>query len=161
MIEKYLNLYSYLYGIQTCSVRLSNSYGPYQRVDSAQGAVTVFCYRALNNEPIHIWGDGTIRRDFVYIDDVIDALLKLLNDNNFQGVINIGSGTSKSLNEILDLIQEIIGRKVIKVYEKARKFDVPETCLDISKAKTVLNWEPKVDILEGLRYTIECIGKQK
>ncbi|WP_122514410.1 NAD-dependent epimerase/dehydratase family protein, partial [Pseudomonas viridiflava] len=75
-IEKYLKLYSDLYGIKQVVLRVSNPYGERQRLETAQGAVAAFLHKALSDKPIEVWGDGTVTRDYVYIGDVADAFLK-------------------------------------------------------------------------------------
>src|SRR5574344_1818646 len=90
MCEKYLRLYHELYGLGAVSLRLANPYGPHQRVSSAQGAIPVFCYRALRNEPIEIWGDGSVRRDFFYVDDAVEAGLRAVLAPVSCAEINVG-----------------------------------------------------------------------
>ena len=158
-IEKYLSLYSRIHGLKTCSIRLANPYGEYQRVDSIQGAIAVFCHKAITNQPIQIWGDGTVRRDFIYISDAIDAILKIMNSPISNCEINIGSGRAESLNGIIDVIEQITGKKIQKIFESARNFDVPVSFLDISKAKSVLGWEPTINIYDGLKITLDWMHK--
>lgn len=153
-IEKYLRFYSDFHGLNTCSIRLSNPFGEFQRVDSGQGAISVFCHKAVHGEPIEIWGDGSISRDFIYISDVIDALIRLI-DNELSGLeINIGSGRATSLNEILDIIESILNRKIGRKYEPGRTFDVPISLLDISLALRTIGWAPQVDLKEGVIRTL-------
>ena len=160
MIEKYLRLYHQLHGIQTRAIRLSNPYGPFQRVKSPQGVIPVFCYQALNDEEIQIWGDGSVQRDFIYIDDAVSAIHKLLEyegDDLYE--VNIGSGKAVSLNELLTGIEIILGRKLKVKYTPKRDFDVPISLLDISLAKKLLHWEPHYSLMEGLEKTIDWIRK--
>jgi UDP-glucose 4-epimerase len=156
-IEKYLRLYSQVHGLKTCSVRLSNPYGEYQRCDAIQGVVAVFCHKAITGQPIPIWGDGSVRRDFIYISDVIDAMIRIMDCPVSGYEVNIGSGNSISINEVIDNIEMLLGRKVLRHYNGARIFDVPISMLDISLAKKLLNWEPKVSIREGFDRTIRWI----
>lgn len=157
MIEKYLRLYSQTHGLNTCSIRLSNPYGEYQRVDSIQGAVAVFCYKAITGQSISIWGDGSVKRDFIYISDVINAMIKIINSPISGYEVNVGSGKAISINGIIDNIESLLGTKVDRQYTKARTFDVPISTLDISFAKEKLNWEPKVSIRDGIDRTIRWI----
>lgn len=158
MIEKYLRLYHRIHGLNACSIRLSNPFGEFQRVDSIQGAIAVFCYKALIGKTIQIWGDGSVKRDFIYISDVIDAMVKLIDSPVSGCEINIGTGKALSLNEIMDEIDYLLGKKIERHYSIARKFDIPVNVLDISFAKEKLNWEPKVTIQEGLDRTIRWIN---
>ena len=102
-IEKYCFLYQQLYGLDTVILRLANPYGERQRLDSGQGVVPVFLGRALRNQPLEIWGDGSTIRDFLYISDVIDAITSacLYEADGSQNLFNIGSGKGISLNELI------------------------------------------------------------
>jgi len=152
-IEKYLHLYHELHGIDYCVLRIANPYGERQRVSAAQGAVAVFLNRALHHQPIHIWGDGSVTRDYVYIQDVVDALVSCIHYRGEQRVLNIGSGHGLSLNAILDAIEHLLGHPVARSYEPARNFDVPSNVLDISLAKAQLHWQPKTSFHDGLVKT--------
>lgn len=156
-IEKYLQLYMEQKGLQTCTLRLANPYGKYQRYKAIQGVIPVFCYKALQEEPIQIWGDGTVKRDFVAIEDTIRAISMAIESPMATGVFNIGGGKAFSLNELLDFIENIVGKKIVREYGDPRPFDVPISYLDISKAEKVLGWKPEIDIETGIRNTLEWI----
>ena len=153
-IEKYLHMYRELYGIDYCVLRLANPFGERQRVSAAQGAVAVFLYRALHDEPIHIWGDGSVTRDYIYIKDAVDAFIKAMSSSGEQRVFNIGSGQGLSLNQILAAIEKLLGKPVSRSYESARKFDVPVNVLDITRAREQLGWQPSVSFEDGLANTL-------
>jgi UDP-glucose 4-epimerase len=154
-IEKYLNLYSVLHGIDHCILRLSNPYGERQRVTGAQGAVAVFMYKTLCNEEIEIWGDGGVRRDYIYVGDIMAAFLKATYYNGKDRVFNIGSGQGVSLKDLLVAIESVTGRQVTCKYLPGRSFDVPINILDITKAGTVLGWQPRTSLHEGLSRTLK------
>ena len=154
-IEKYLHLYWYLHGLDYSVLRVANPYGERQRVDTAQGAVAVFLNRALAGEPIEIWGDGSVTRDYVYIEDVVDAFIMAMNHDGEPRVFNIGSGEGRSLNQLLTTMEDLLGRPVERRYMTARKFDVPVNVLDITRAWDVLGWQPRVSFREGLRRTLD------
>jgi UDP-glucose 4-epimerase len=156
-IEKYLRLYYKLHGLNTCSIRLSNPYGEHQRVDSIQGVIAAFCYKALKNQQINIWGDGSVRRDFLYVADVMDALVKLIDAPVSGCEMNIGSGKALSINEIIDCIELVTGKRSDRQYLPARSFDVPVNELDISFAREALGWSPKTGIADGITRTIQWI----
>lgn len=158
MIEKCLRLYNHRCGLATCALRLANPYGRFQRVHARQGVIPVFCYQALHGEEIRIWGDGEVRRDFIYVDDAADAVLRAL-DGDAGGEINIGSGVATSLNELVAAIQELVGRKLKVCYMDSRDCDVPVSVLDITRARTLLNWCPQVDLRRGLEMTLDWIVK--
>ncbi len=159
-IEKYLGLYHYLYGIDYCILRVANPFGEGQRVVSSQGAVAVFLHRALKNELIEVWGDGSVVRDYVYIGDVVDAFLKAMDYTGSPRTFNIGSGRGYSLNELLEIIESLIGHPVPRIYKEARTLDVPVNVLDISSARECLNWQPRTLLKDGLMKTLEWMRKQ-
>jgi UDP-glucose 4-epimerase len=156
-IEKYMSLFHLLHGIEYCVLRLSNPFGERQRVSAAQGAIAVFLNKALRNEEIEIWGDGSVIRDYFYVSDAVSALLQALSYEGESRIFNIGSGVGRSLNELLDAIDALIGTPVKRVYKPSRAFDVPANILDISKAKKQLNWKPQMQFSEGLSRTAQWL----
>lgn len=158
--RKVLRLFNTLYGLNSCSFRIANPFGEYQRFDRPHGAVTVFCSKAIKNEDIEIWGDGSTSRDFIYIKDVIGALISALNSKIEYEEINIGSGVAISLNELVKIIEHVSGRKLSVKYRTNRPFDVPVSYLDISKAKHFLNWQPSTSLEQGIINTYNWIKSQ-
>lgn len=156
-IEKYLELYRHLYGLDYTVLRLSNPYGEHQRVAATQGAIAVFLNRALRNEPIEIWGDGSVVRDYIYIADVISAMMSTIDYRGKQHVFNIGAGKGKSINEILEAVEHVAGQKIDRRYIQARPFDVPTSILSVAKAREELGWSPRVGFEEGLARTARWI----
>ena len=150
-IEKYLYLYKKIHNINGLALRISNPYGGAQRINHQQGVIPNFLQKSIKNEVIEIWGDGNIVRDFIYISDVIDAIISALNYTGDDHVINIGSGHGYSLLEIIKLIEIISEKKVAYTTSSQRISDVDINILDIKKAKLLLNWEPKITIKEGLK----------
>jgi len=152
-IEKYLYLYNYLYGLDYVVLRVSNPYGEKQNPDSSQGVIAVFMLRLLKDQPIQIWGDGSVARDFIYIDDVISAIIAAMNSSSVERVFNIGSGIPVDINEIIKSI-EVVSDKLSNIeYMEGRKLDVPVNCLDISLAVKHLGWTPQTQLLDGLKKT--------
>ena len=160
MIEKYLHLFRELYGLDYCVLRMANPFGPRQNVCGAQGAVTVFLHKAIHDEGIEIWGDGSVVRDFLYVSDGVAALLKAATCKSDVPVFNIGSGEGKSLNQVIKAIENLLDRPIKKRYSAARAFDVPSNVLDISRAATELSWKPQVRFEDGLRMTWEWLSQQ-
>jgi UDP-glucose 4-epimerase len=157
-IEKYLELYRVLHGVDYCVLRIANPFGERQRIASGQGAVTTFLHRAYRGEPIEIWGDGSVVRDYLYVGDVAEALMRALGHRGERRVINIGSGVGRDLNEILAAIETVIGRPVERRYVPARSFDVPANVLDIGLARAELGWQPATAFEEGLRRTLRWVA---
>ncbi len=149
-IEKYLMMYQELYGFDPVIFRVSNPYGPWQGKLGAQGLINTLLFKAISNEQVEIWGNGGIIRDYIYIDDVADACVKAIESRSI-GTFNIGSGIGESVSEILKIVEEVTQIKLDINYLNSRSFDVKKVILDITKAKSILNWEPKVPIEEGIR----------
>ena len=154
--EKYLSLYASLHDLRAVTLRVANPYGGRQRLDAPQGAVAVFLGRALRGETIEIWGDGSVRRDFVAIGDVIDALrqsiaLTLVMPSGEHRVFNIGSGECLSLNSLLALLEQSLGRELKRSLLPGRSFDVPISALSIERARLELGWKPTLSLEDGIR----------
>jgi UDP-glucose 4-epimerase len=152
-IEKYLLMYERLHGIKTAILRVANPFGERQRVETAQGAVGVFLYRALRGLPIEIWGDGSVTRDYVYIGDVAEAFASALTYSGAQSVFNIGSGAGTSLNELIALVEKLLRHPVEKRYFPGRTIDVPVNVLCNDLARRELGWTSKVPLFIGLEKT--------
>ena len=153
-IEKYLYLFRALKDLDSVVLRVSNLYGEFQSLERPLGAVSHFTHRAVSGEPIEIWGDGSVRRDYVHVDDVVSALLKSIPYQGPEYLFNIGSGRSVSLNQLLDLIRQRIGKEIVVNYMPARPFDV-EKCLDINRAAKELDWRPSISLEAGLERLLE------
>lgn len=149
-IEKYLALFYELYGLNYCVLRLSNPFGERQRIHASQGAIAVFLGKILRNETIEVWGDGSVVRDYIYISDVISALIMALEYEGSQHIFNIASGHGLSLNQVLEAMEQVTGRVIQRRYIEARPFDVPTSILCIEQAAQTLGWLPTVAFEEGL-----------
>jgi len=153
-IEKYLYLFSQLHGLEYTILRISNPYGEGQRPDAVQGAVGVFAAKAVAGDVVKIWGDGSVVRDYLHVSDVSLSLVKALEYSGSTHVFNVGSGEGRSLNEILDLLEEIVGHSVERRYQHARKVDVPINILKNSLARSELGWSPLVSFRDGLAQLV-------
>lgn len=154
-IEKYLHLYECMHGIKTITLRVSNPYGERQRVETAQGAVGVFLHRALTGQPIEIWGDGSVSRDYLHISDVAEAFIKAVDYSGKNSVFNVSSGLGTTLNELIDMLEKILGKHIERRYLAARSFDVPVNILSNDLARTELYWSPVTTMQHGLARTAE------
>lgn len=152
-IEKYLLMYQGLHGIKANIMRVSNPFGNRQRVETAQGAVAVFLGRALQGKPIEIWGDGSVSRDYLYVSDVADAFARAAAYEGPKSVFNISSGQGTSLNEVIGLIERVLGASIARSYSPGRAFDVPVSILDNTVARDELGWSPKISLEEGIVQT--------
>ena len=158
-IEKYLLLYERMHGIKATILRVSNAYGERQRVETAQGAVSVFLHRALRGMPIEIWGDGSATRDYIFVSDVADAFSRALQYEGDANILNISSGSGVSLNDLVGMLEEAIGRRIERHYRTGRPFDVPVSILSNQLARRELGWEPKVHLAEGIMLTADWIRR--
>jgi UDP-glucose 4-epimerase len=149
-IEKYVELYRQLHGLDGLVLRLANPYGERQRLDATQGVVPVFLGRALRGEPLQIWGDGSTVRDFLYISDVVAALLATAKYQGEERLFNVGSGEGLSLNQLVALLEGELQRPIDVQYLPSRGFDVPTNVLSIELAQRCLSWSPQVPVVEGL-----------
>lgn len=107
-IEKLLYLYNYMYGLDYRIIRLANPYEPYQRPDGVLGAVTTFTYKALKGEKINVYGDGSVIRDFIYIQDAVRAIIKVVNGESEHHVFNLGCGYGTSIKKLLETIENLV-----------------------------------------------------
>jgi dTDP-glucose 4,6-dehydratase len=138
-------------------VRIFNTYGP--RLDSTDGrVVSNFVCQALQGQNLTVYGDGSQTRSFCYVDDEIRGILALL-DSNERGPINIGNPVEFTMLELAELVFELTGSQSQLVYEALPADDPLQRCPDITLARQLLNWEPTVELREGLRHTIEWFQK--
>lgn len=149
-VEKYLMMYARLYKFEPVILRASNLYGPWQGKVGLQGLIGTVLSKVINNEPIEVWGDGEVIRDYLYVTDLIDACEGALN-KELSGIFNIGSGVGYSVNQIIKLIEEITSKKIEVRYSESREVDLKKVVLDIRKAKKEFGWKPKFSINEGLK----------
>jgi len=156
-IEKYLALYRVLYGLDYRILRLANPYGPGQEANRAQGVVGTFLSRIADDETIEVWGDGSVVRDYIYIGDTVSAMLQAARYGGEERVFNIGSGRGHSVREIIAAVEHTTGKTARVQYKAGRKFDVPVSVLDISRARTELGWAPQIELSEGLRLTYSAM----
>lgn len=159
-IEKLLFLYQYLYGLDYRVIRLANPYGPYQRPNGILGAVTTFTYKALKKEIIEVYGDGTIIRDFIYIDDAIKGILEIANGENGHRIFNLGCGYGTSIRGVLEIIENVLGYKVHVVYTEGRKVDVPINYLDITRYEEAYGKLNPISLSEGIKRTATFMRKE-
>lgn len=159
-IEKLLYLYNYMYGLNYRVVRLANPYGPYQRPDGVLGAVTTFTYKALKGEEIAVYGDGSVVRDFIYIEDAIGAMLKIVDGENEYRMFNVGCGHGTSIREVLEAVHKALGVELNVVYKKGRDVDVPVNYLDMSRYEKCFGKLKLICMEEGIKKTAEFMKRE-
>jgi nucleoside-diphosphate-sugar epimerase len=152
--EQYCKLFEKLYGLEFNAIRPFNAYGTRMPLTGIYtSAVATFIDVIRNNKPLQMFGDGKQRRDFVYIDDIIDQMIAMAHSKVHGEAFNCGSGTNNSINYVLSIICKIMGKIVIPTRTPSQ-FEPNQTLADISKAEKLLNWKPKISLEEGLRRTI-------
>ncbi len=156
--EKYLNLYHHLYGLEYVALRTANPYGELQDPDKPQGFVAVALGRILRQQPIIIFGQGEVRRDYVYVGDVAQAFVAAVCAPTAAQVYNVGSGSGLSLSDMLARIFAVTGRTTEVQYTAPRPADAPANVLDISRIQRDLGWSPRTDLQAGLERTWEWIN---
>lgn len=152
-IEKLLYLYHYMHGLDYRVVRLANPYGPYQRPNGILGAVTTFTYKALRGEKICVYGDGSVVRDFIYIDDAVQAIIKIANSDTVHKVFNLGSGYGTSIRQVLTAIESALQLKLDISWLPGRAVDVPVNYLDISRYESAFGPLSPVSLETGVLKT--------
>lgn len=158
-IEKYLLMYQSQHGIKVNILRVANPFGERQRVETAQGAVGVFLSKAIHKQPIEIWGDGSVTRDYLYVSDVAEAFARAVDYDGDQSVFNISSGVGTSLNEMICILERVLGREVVRHYQPGRPFDVSVSVLANSLARLELGWAPQVTLEDGIIKTAAWMHK--
>lgn len=149
--------YSKKYKLNINSLRLFNVYGPNGRPDLV---FYIFTEALLKNKNIIINGDGETLRDFTYVTDIVNGIVKASNLNLGFQIINLGHGKPITLNKLVFLLEKITKKKAIKIYRPKNQLDMTATFADISKAKNLLNWQPEITINQGLKKLINWHKKK-
>lgn len=161
-IEKLLYLYGYMHGLDYKIIRLSNPYGPYQRPNGKLGVISTFIYRALNQQKIVVYGDGSVVRDYIYIDDAIGGIELIVNSETKDKIFNLGSGNGRSVNDVISIIANVLNLPIEVEYIDKRSVDVPKNVLDISRFKKVAGGNVVFKSLEeGMSLTMYFFQKIK
>jgi UDP-glucose 4-epimerase len=158
-IEKYLNYFSYTYGLDYTIFRYSNPYGERQNPNGKQGVIPIFLKRIKQGDPPVIYGNGSMIRDYIYIEDAIDATIAVLESKSHDTVFNVGSGEGRSVNQLVDIMSKVVGKKIIPNYIKENSKYIQKVILDISKIQNQIGWKPSINIEEGIRRTWEWINR--
>jgi nucleoside-diphosphate-sugar epimerase len=164
--ELYAQVFGRVYGLENASLRYFNVFGPRQDPTSQYSGVLSRCMLAvIEGKPPVVYGDGEQSRDFTYVENVVDETLRACEATGASGqVFNAGTGKRISLNEVLKMLEKVTGKKIQAKYEPARSGDILHSQADISLAKKVLGYEPRVGFEEGLKRTWEwysaAVGKK-
>jgi len=157
--EYYMQVWAKLYGVEAVSLRYFNVFGPRQDPTSPySGVISIFVNRVLAGQPVTIFGDGKQTRDFVYVENVVDANIRAATRASVSGrAYNVACGAQITLNELLAIIAKIAGKEVKPTYAAPRDGDIRESIAEIARARAELGYEPKVGVEEGLRRLIASV----
>jgi UDP-glucose 4-epimerase len=150
-----------VHGLRATILRYANVYGPRQDPLSEAGVVAIFTKRMLENREIYIFGDGEQSRDFVYVTDVADANFRCTSRDFDFAIYNVGTQRATSINELFRILCRLTGYKEEPIYVPPRKGELFKSYLNISKIKRELNWNPRIDLKEGLKKTVDFFKDEK
>lgn len=152
--EQYLSYYQRSSGLQVVSLRYANVYGPRQDPEGEAGVVAIFIQKMLNNEQAVINGNGRQTRDFVFVEDVVEANLAVMGPET-QGTYNVGTGAETSINDLFRILVQHTGSTCKEVHGPAKKGEQARSVIDSTRLRHELSWEPKGELSEGLKKTVE------
>ncbi len=159
--EKYIHLYSRMHGLDYCIIRASNPYGPRQARVGVQGVIGTFLSSLIREEPIEIWGDGSVTRDFLFVRDLA-KLCALACESGSRSIYNGSSSEGHSINDIIAVLSRVTGIEIRPTYKESKPYDVPFIILDNRRARQDFKWEPETSfdqgILETWQWTLSQYG---
>lgn len=159
-IEQYLGMYQQLYGISSTILRVSNPFGPRQSHLGVQGVIPTFFHRILEGESIKVWGTGDNVRDYIYIDDLVSAVVAA-SKRDAPGIYNIGAGTGTSLLDLIKTVSQASGVEPKIEFLPERDFDVKAVVLDIAKAAQTFDWQPRIGLQDGCQQYWQWLQKAR
>lgn len=159
-IEQFLHTFQHIVGNAVTILRPSNLYGPGQPRYQGFGVVRTMLQHVLDGTTMSMWGDGSIVRDFIHIDDVVSAIDAVLADTAANGTFNIGSGVGHSLNDVKLLVEDVSGRKLPIHFEAPRTIDVHRIVLDSSLMAQRFGWRARISLEQGIRETWRWLQSQ-
>jgi UDP-glucose 4-epimerase len=148
-------------GANATIMRLANPYGPRQNLGRGQGIISMYCSRVVSGLPLSIWGDGSVVRDYVHIDDVVLAMVMAIERGGGLRVFNVGSGIGTSVSEIVRLLKRVSGQDVAVEYTPGRGADLPANVLDITRIRSELGWTPHISLEAGIMRTLAWYRAQR
>lgn len=149
-IEHYLRLYQRIHGLPATVLRIANPYGPGQNIGRNQGLIGTVCSKLVRGEVLDVWGDGSVVRDYIYIDDVVAALRAVMLETPGYSVYNLGSGKGTSITQLLAAFEEAGLPRVGVRFREARPVDIPVNVLDTSRIGARFGWRPTIGLTDGI-----------
>jgi UDP-glucose 4-epimerase len=159
-IEAFFRVYATRPDRNLIILRPSNLYGPGQALREGFGVVRTMLEHLRSDTVMEIWGEGETVRDFLYIEDMVEACLLLFELRGVSGIYNVGSGLGTSLNQVRELVEKVCGRRLRVLHRPERRGDVRKVILDCSRLRGLLGWQPKVSLEEGIRLTWQWLQTQ-
>jgi UDP-glucose 4-epimerase len=157
--ERYLGLYHRVYGLSTISLRFGNVYGPRQDPHGEAGVIAIFCGRYYEGGRPKVFGDGTQTRDYIFVGDLVDAILAA-GDRDETGEVNIGTAEETTVLELIDAIRDAgdADNGFEPEFAPARLGELERSCLAVGKARDLLGWQAQVPVREGVARTLAAVG---
>lgn len=153
-IENYLRMHAIIDDLDVVILRIANVFGPGQVLRKGQGLIPALLERVERGLPVQVAGDGTTVRDYIFIDDVVDAFEATLTRTREAGIFNVGSGKGRSVNDVVAALEREIGTSIERTHVSARRTDAPISVLDVAAIQRALGWRPRTSFAEGLRRTV-------
>lgn len=149
-IEEYLGLYYRLKGLEYLILRVGNAYGAAQTAKKPQGVIGAFLHRIVEGKPIEIWGDGSVVRDFIHVDDIARSFVAAFQYKGSEHVFNVGTGQGYSVKHVIELIESTIGKSVAFSYHPQNSLDISMNVLDITRIQRETGWKPIISLGQGI-----------
>lgn len=143
------------YGLEYTIIRASNPYGPFQTAKNNQGIIGAILKACVAGNPFEIWGDGSVIRDFLYVEDLVEAVIKAITHHSDTRLFNVGSGVGTTLLDAIELCKQVSESDIGLTFNKPRNSDVKINVLDRSLAARELGWEPSTSLKAGIQKTFE------
>ncbi len=159
--EHYLEYYRHVAGLKSVALRLANIYGPRQNSDGEAGVVAIFTRNMLTGEQVQINGNGFQTRDYVYVRDVVEAVLRAVFTPHVEGIFNVGTGVETTVNEMFAQLKKMTNSPCQEIHGPAKKGEQIRSVLDASKLEKETEWTPTVSLSEGLDETVKFFQQQK
>lgn len=159
--EIYLNTFGHLYGLQCSHIAPANVYGPRQDPHGEAGVVAIFAQALLNGTGTKVFGDGSNTRDYVFVDDVVDAFVRASGASGDRQRFNVGTGVETSDRQLHSAVAAAVGAPDAPEFHPPRLGDLKRSCLDISRAGQVLGWQPQVALADGVARTVSYFRRVK
>jgi UDP-glucose 4-epimerase len=156
-IEKFFEIYRLQYGLDYTIIRASNPYGPFQTAKNNQGIIGAILKACVAGNSFEVWGDGTVVRDFIFVDDLVEAIIKAISHRSETRLFNVGSGIGTSLLEAFEICKQVSKSDITLNFNKPRSVDVKVSVLDRSLASLELGWQPSTSLEAGIKKTFEWI----